>query len=36
VVGQNLLDDQHLEFGALGSRGAIERGVYGKVAWEFR
>jgi iron complex outermembrane receptor protein len=36
VVGQNLLDDHHLEFGAPGSRGAIERGVYGKVAWNFR
>jgi iron complex outermembrane receptor protein len=36
VVGQNLLDAHHLEFGAPGSRGAIERGVYGKVAWNFR
>jgi iron complex outermembrane receptor protein len=36
VVGQNLLDDNHIEFGTPGARGAIERGVYGKVAWNFR
>jgi iron complex outermembrane receptor protein len=36
VVGQNLLDDHHVEFGAPASRGEIERGVYGKVAWDFR
>ena len=32
VVGQNLLDDEHQEFGASNSARRIERGVYGKVA----
>ena len=35
LVGQNLLHDQHVEFGAPGERSAIRRSVYGKVAWEF-
>jgi iron complex outermembrane receptor protein len=35
VVGQNLLHARHAEFGSPESRGAIERGVYGKVAWGF-
>lgn len=35
VVGQNLLDDQHPEFGAPASRLEIPRGVYGKVSWQF-
>lgn len=36
VVGQNLLEDHHAEFGA-GSSGntEIERGVYGKVVWRW-
>jgi iron complex outermembrane receptor protein len=33
--GQNLLHDNHVEFGALGQRSAIRRSVYGKVKWEF-
>jgi iron complex outermembrane receptor protein len=36
VVGQNLLHEHHLEFGAPSGRGQIERGVYGKLAWDFR
>jgi iron complex outermembrane recepter protein len=34
LVGQNLLHEQHAEFGGPLSRGEIERGVYGKVAWQ--
>jgi len=38
IVGQNLLHDEHPEFGTdtatlLSTRKAIERGVYGKVLW---
>jgi iron complex outermembrane receptor protein len=35
VVGQNLFDDQHPEFGAPGSQMEIPRSIYGKVAWHF-
>ncbi len=37
LVGQNLLHDQHREFGASTSptRRDIERGVYGAIAWRF-
>lgn len=35
LVGQNLLDNHHAEFGEPASRGEIERGVYGKVVWRF-
>jgi iron complex outermembrane receptor protein len=35
VVGQNLLHESHVEFGAPASRGAIERSVYAKVTWGF-
>jgi iron complex outermembrane receptor protein len=35
LVGQNLLHDQHAEFGNPAARGEIERGVYAKVAWGF-
>jgi iron complex outermembrane receptor protein len=35
LVGQNLLHDEHLEFGTPAARGYIERGVYGKFAWGF-
>lgn len=35
VVGQNLLDNQHPEFGGPASRREIQRGVYGKVTWRF-
>jgi len=35
IVGQNLLHEQHAEFGAPTTRQEIERGVYGKVAWSF-
>lgn len=36
VVGQNLLDNQHPEFGAAGPlRPEVEHGVYGKVTWRF-
>jgi len=34
LVGQNLLHDHHLEFGTPAARGAIQRSVYLKVAWE--
>ena len=35
LVGQNLLQGRHLEFGAPASRGEVQRGVYAKVAWGF-
>lgn len=36
LVGQNLLDDQHPEFGtSRASRREIQRGFYGKVTWRF-
>ncbi|HEY0945274.1 MAG TPA: TonB-dependent receptor [Opitutaceae bacterium] len=33
LVGQNLLHEEHVEFGSSNSRQAIERGVHGKVVW---
>ena len=35
IVGQNLLNNHHAEFGALPGRQEIERGVYAKVLWRF-
>jgi iron complex outermembrane receptor protein len=35
IVGQNLLQDRHPEFGAAASRQEIPRSVYGKVTWRF-
>ena len=36
VVGQNVLDNQHPEFGPAGPlRAEVEQGVYGKVTWRF-
>ena len=35
VVGQNLVDHQHPEFGAVSTRQEIPRSVFGKVAWWF-
>jgi len=36
VVGQNLLHDQHAEYGFPGpNQVQIERSVYGKIAWRF-
>jgi iron complex outermembrane recepter protein len=35
VVGQNLLRDDHAEFGLPNTRSTIERAVYGKVACSF-
>lgn len=35
IVGQNLLHDEHIEFGTPEARGGIERSVYGKIAWGF-
>ncbi|HYG21920.1 MAG TPA: TonB-dependent receptor [Verrucomicrobiae bacterium] len=35
VVGQNLWDDQHPEFGAAGTRQEIPRSIFGKVTWRF-
>jgi iron complex outermembrane receptor protein len=34
LVGQNLLHDHHIEFGTPAARGAIQRSVYLKLAWE--
>ncbi len=35
IVGQNLLDAQHPEFGNPASRQEIQRGVYGKIQWTY-
>jgi iron complex outermembrane receptor protein len=35
VVGQNLWDNQHPEFGLAATRQEIPRSVYGKVTWRF-
>lgn len=35
LVGQNLLHDQHVEFGTPAARGEIERSVYAKAVWTF-
>ena len=35
IVGQNLLDRYHVEFGTPEARGQIERSVYAKLAWGF-
>jgi iron complex outermembrane receptor protein len=35
IAGQNLLDNQHPEFGSLATRQEIPRSVYGKVTWRF-
>jgi len=35
IVGQNLWDDQHPEFGPVLTRQEIPRSVYGKVIWRF-
>jgi iron complex outermembrane recepter protein len=35
VVGQNLLDGHHPEFGNPTSREEVERGIYGEVVWHF-
>jgi hypothetical protein len=33
LVGQNLLHDEHPEFGPLESRGNLERAAYLKAEW---
>jgi iron complex outermembrane receptor protein len=33
LVGQNLLDDQHVEFGPVNARGALRRAAYLKAEW---
>jgi iron complex outermembrane receptor protein len=35
LVGRNLLDDHHAEFGAPMTRGEIERSVSGSIVWSF-
>jgi iron complex outermembrane receptor protein len=35
LTGQNLLHRRHAEFGSPAARGEFERGVYGKIAWDF-
>lgn len=35
VIGQNLLDEAHLEFGEPAARGEIERSVYGQVVLRY-
>jgi iron complex outermembrane receptor protein len=33
LVGQNLLDDEHVEFGGITARGTLERTAYLKAEW---
>jgi iron complex outermembrane receptor protein len=35
IVGQNLFDSQHPEFGAAATRQEIPRSIFGKVTWHF-
>ena len=35
IVGQNLWDKQHPEFGNAATRQEIPRSIFGKVAWTF-
>jgi len=35
VVGQNLLHDHHVEFGAPGMRSGLQRSVYGTITWRY-
>jgi len=35
LVGQNLADNQHPEFGGVATRQEIPRSVFGKVTWRF-
>jgi len=35
IVGQNLCDNQHAEFGPAATRQEIPRSVYGKLTWHF-
>ena len=35
IVGQNLLDEQHPEFGPAATRQEIPRSVFGKVTWSY-
>jgi iron complex outermembrane receptor protein len=36
IVGQNLLHDHHPEYGFPSpARVEIQRGVYGKIAWQY-
>jgi hypothetical protein len=34
-VGQNLLHDQHAEFGSPASAQEIKRGAYAKAVWNY-
>jgi iron complex outermembrane receptor protein len=36
LVGQNLLHDEHVEFGSPDTRGGIERAVHASVTWRLR
>lgn len=33
LIGQNLLEDRHVEFGSAPGHSVYERGVYGKLLW---
>ena len=35
LIGQNLLDPQHPEFGERSTRQEIPRNIFGKVTWHF-
>lgn len=35
LVGQNLLEERHVQFGSPMNREAVERGVYGELLWRF-
>jgi hypothetical protein len=35
LVGQNLLQSRHVEFGNPAQQVEIQRGIYGELAWHF-
>jgi iron complex outermembrane receptor protein len=35
LIGQNLLDKRHPEFGQPNTRSELERGVLAKAVWKF-
>jgi iron complex outermembrane receptor protein len=35
IIGQNLWDSQHPEFGPVATREEIPRSIFGKIAWRF-
>lgn len=36
IAGQNLLEKQHAETGAIGGGIEIPRGIYGRITWRYK